>query len=89
MFEKHHRFFSANQDAKTKQLAAWLSFRFIPLVNLFIYLLLRFYLFILRERGRKGEREGEKHPRMVASHMPPTEDQALNPGTCPNWEWNR
>ena len=22
----------------------------------------KFYLFIFRERGRKGEREGEKHP---------------------------
>ena len=27
--------------------------------------------FIFRERGREGEREGEKHQCVVASHMPP------------------
>ena len=32
----------------------------------------RFYLFIFRERGRKGEREGEKHQCVVASSVPPT-----------------
>ena len=30
----------------------------------------RFYLFIFRQR--EGEREGEKHPCVVASHVPPT-----------------
>ena len=49
----------------------------------------RFYLFIFRERGREGEREGEKHQCVVASHLPPTEDQAHNPGMCPDWEWNQ
>ena len=40
----------------------------------------RFYLFIFRQRGREGEREGERHQcdrekhQSVASHM------------CPNWE---
>ena len=28
-------------------------------------------LFIFRERGREGERAGEKHQRVVASHTPP------------------
>ena len=28
------------------------------------------YLFIIRERGREGEREGEKHQCMVASQVP-------------------
>ena len=28
------------------------------------------YLFIFRERGREGEREGEKHQRVFASHVP-------------------
>ena len=46
------------------------------------------YLFIFRERGREGEREGEKHQRVVASHMPPTGDLARNPGMCPDWELN-
>ena len=44
-----------------------------------------FYLFIFRER----EREGEKHPCVVASHAPPTGDLAHNPGLCPDWESNR
>ena len=35
---------------------------------------LRFYLFSLDRGGREGEREGEKHQCLVASHMPPTED---------------
>ena len=50
----------------------------------------RFYLFIyFRERGREGEREGEKHQCVVASCMPPTGDLARNPGMCPDWESNR
>ena len=36
------------------------------------------YLFIFRERGKEGEREGEKHQRVVASHAPPTADLASN-----------
>ena len=50
---------------------------------------LRFYLFIFRERGREGEREGEKHQSVVAFHAPPTGDQAHNPGMCPDWESNQ
>ena len=30
-----------------------------------------------------GEREGEKHQCVVASHKPPTGDLACNPGMCP------
>ena len=30
-----------------------------------------FYLFIFRERGREGEKEGEKHQCVVASYTPP------------------
>ena len=47
------------------------------------------YLFILRERGRAGEREGEKHQCVGASPTPSTGDLACNPGTCPDWESNR
>ena len=43
---------------------------------------------MFRERGREGEREGEKHQCVVVSHMPPTGDPACNPGMCPDWEWN-
>ena len=46
-----------------------------------------FYLFL--ERGREGEREGEKHRCVVASCTPPTRDLALNPDMCPDWELNR
>ena len=45
-------------------------------------------LFIFRERGREGEREGEKHSCVVASNMPCTGDTAHNPGLCPDWELN-
>ena len=45
-------------------------------------------LFIFRQRGRDGERKGEKHQCVVASHAPPTGDLALNPGMCPDWESN-
>ena len=46
-----------------------------------------FYLFL--ERGREGERRGEKHECVAASHAPPTGDPADNPGMCPDWESNR
>ena len=45
--------------------------------------------FIFRERGREGEREGEKYQCVVASRTPPTGDLACNPGMCPDWEWNQ
>ena len=52
----------------------------------------RLYLFIFRERGRwgrDGEREGEKHKCVVASHMAPTGYLACNQGMCPDWESNQ
>ena len=45
-------------------------------------------LFVFRERGREGEREGEKHQCVVASHMPPIGDLARNPDMCPDWKLN-
>ena len=45
-------------------------------------------IFIFREKGREGEREGEKHQCVAASHAPPAVDLAHNPGTCPDWESN-
>ena len=50
--------------------------------------LLRFYLFIFRQKGREGEREEEKHQCVVASHVAPTGDLACNPGMCPDWDSN-
>ena len=46
-----------------------------------------FYLFL--EKGKEGEREGEKQQCVVASCTPPTGDLALNPGLCRDWESNR
>ena len=46
------------------------------------------YVFIFRERGREGEREGEKHQCVVASQRPLTGDLARNPDVCPDWESN-
>ena len=34
----------------------------------------------------EGEREGEKHQGVVASHAPPTRELAHSPGMCPEWE---
>ena len=48
----------------------------------------RFYLSVFRERGREGEREGEKHQCVVASHTFPTGGLARNPGMGPDWESN-
>ena len=49
----------------------------------------RFYLFIFRERGKEGEKEGEKHQYVVVSHTPPTGDLAHNPGMCSDCESNQ
>ena len=54
----------------------------------FNHFLKDFYLFIFRERVKEGEREGERH-QSIASHVPPNEDLAHNPGMCPDWESDR
>ena len=46
-------------------------------------------LFIFRERGREGEREGEKNQCVVASPTPPSGNLAHNSGMCPDWELNQ
>ena len=54
----------------------------------FIIVLVLFFpkiLFIFRERGREGKREGEKHQSVVASCAPPTGDL----GMCPDWGLNQ
>ena len=53
----------------------------VPGASAFYFL--RFYLFIFRERGREGEREGKKH-RSVVSLTPPTRDMVHNPDMCPD-----
>ena len=56
--------------------------------KIYYYYFLRFIYFIFRQWGRKGEREGEKHQCVVASHATPMGDLAHNPGMCPDWESN-
>ena len=46
------------------------------------------FIYFFRERGREGEREGEKHQCVVAPHAP-SGDLAPNPGMCPDWESNQ
>ena len=46
-------------------------------------------LFIFLERRGEGEREGEKHQCVVASHISPLGTWTThNPGMCPDWESN-
>ena len=47
---------------------------------------LRLYLFLFRQRGREGEREGGKHQCMVASHTPLSRGMAPYPGMCRDWK---
>ena len=46
------------------------------------------FLFIFREKGREGERNGEKHW-LVAPRRPPTGDPSSNPNMCPDQELNQ
>ena len=69
-------------------LKALMDLRIVVYFTIF-FLKKRFYLFIYRERGWEGEREGEKHQCVVASHAPPTGDLACNPGMCTDRESNR
>ena len=57
--------------------------------TLFLFSFKDFIYFIFRERGREGEREGEKHQCVVASHVASPGDLACNPGMCPDWELNQ
>ena len=63
-----------------------------PIVCIYIPQILCFFknfLFNFRERGKEGEREGEKQQCVVAPPMPHTGDLTCNPGMCPDWESNR
>ena len=47
------------------------------------------FIYLFLERGREGERKGEKHQCVVASHVAPTGDLVCDPGMCPNWGSNQ
>ena len=55
--------------------------------NFFKKYFILFYFF--RQREKEGEREGDKHQCVAASHTPPTGDLAHNPGMRPDWESNQ
>ena len=40
----------------------------------FVLIFFKDFIYLLLESGRDGEREGEKHQCVVASHAPPTMD---------------
>ena len=65
-------------EQRSKRLHSWDAFA-VPLHNF-----LKEFLYLFRERGREGEREGEKHQCVVASPMDPTRGLAHNPGMCPD-----
>ena len=48
----------------------------------------RFYVFIVRERVRGREGEGNINVWLPLTHLP-TGDLARNPGMCTGWESNR
>ena len=56
--------------------------------NYFLLFFKRFYLFLLLQRGKWKEKEGEKHQCVVVSRASPIGDMACNPGMCPDWELN-
>ena len=63
---------SNKRMAKPEQVNIWSPFA--PTLQSFQAYIFKkgFYLFIFRESGREGERQGEKHQCMVASPVPPT-----------------
>ena len=53
-----------------------------------LFFLKDFIYFNFIQGGTEGEREGEKHQCVVASHASPTGDLDSSPGMCTNWESN-
>ena len=50
---------------------------------------LKYFIYLLSERGEGRDKERERNINVwLSSHMPPTGDLARNPGTCPDWESN-
>ena len=62
------------------------EFYFVPYSLIFLKTL---FIYLFREKGKEGEREGEKHQCVIAPHVSPTGDLARNPGMCPDWESNQ
>ena len=46
------------------------------------------FIYLFLERVREGDREGEKHQCVVASHAPPTGNWPTTHACTLGWEWN-
>ena len=64
----------------------YILFGEVSIQNLCPFFFKKYFIYLFLERGREGEKEGEKHQRVVASYSLPTGDLACNPGMCPDWE---
>ena len=67
----------------------WLSFFLSSLYSLYFLFFKDFIHLFFRQRGREGEREGQKYQCMFATCMPLTGDLACNPAMCADWELNQ
>ena len=55
----------------------------------FYFVFLKDFIYLFLQRGRKGEREEEKHQYVAASCASPIGDLARNLSVYPDWELNR
>ena len=81
-------FFFINLSSRSSFLINIVSHLFQHVIR-FTWKLFKYFIYLFLERGREGEREGEKHQCVVASCTPTTGDPARNPGMCPDWESNQ
>ena len=54
-----------------------------------MFVFLKDFVYLLSERQKGKEKEGEKHQCVVASRVFLAGDLAQNPGMCSGWESNR
>ena len=74
---------------KVKITINWVTQCFLKSKKGFSLYFFKDFIYLFLEKGRNGEREGEKHPCVVASHTSPAGYLARTPGMCPDWESNR
>ena len=80
---------SASDDWQHHQVATGPVISVLPLLPLFSFYFFKVLFTYILERGREGQREGEKHWHVVASCAPLIGDLAHNPDMRPDWESNQ
>ena len=65
------------------------SMSHFPCSYTFFFFVFKDFIYLFLERGREGEREGEKYQCVLASCVASNADLACNPGTGPDWESNQ